>query len=388
MRHAIPPSESPRPTGERSPRPAAEPPPRARRARPRPRRLLAAGAALVAGLALTVAVPHLAPASAAPAVNLMPPENVPPTVPGTPVASGVTPTGLTLTWAASTDTGGSGLAGYEITQETVGSDALNLHRSLTNTLTLTSLAPARNYRFWVRARDHASNTSASSPVLAVATPAGTGPDVIGPTPPGAPTASAVGPNGATLTWGPSTDDVGVVGYQVYRTSWPVHSVVDTVAGTSHAVTGLSPATTYAFYVIAFDAAGNPSTPSPVVTVTTTGTPTPTPSPTLPPPTCRVAYATSDWGTGFSANITVTNTGPTALGAWTLAFTFPDVGQKVAHGWSATITQIGTAVRASNVSYNGTLAPGASTGFGFTGTHTGATPRPGTFTLNGVPCITV
>ncbi|MFI2268830.1 cellulose binding domain-containing protein [Micromonospora aurantiaca (nom. illeg.)] len=50
-----------------------------------------------------------------------------------------------------------------------------------------------------------------------------------------------------------------------------------------------------------------------------------------------------------------------------------------------VTQTGTAVTASNLSYNGMLAPGASTSFGFNGTHTGSTAKPTTFTLNGSPC---
>ncbi|MDH6460314.1 hypothetical protein M2302_000469 [Micromonospora sp. A200] len=54
---------------------------------------------------------------------------------------------------------------------------------------------------------------------------------------------------------------------------------------------------------------------------------------------------------------------------------------------ATHRQTGTAVTATNLSYNGTLAPGASTSFGFNGTHTGSNPRPTTFTLNGVTCAT-
>ncbi|WP_405095051.1 glycoside hydrolase family 9 protein [Micromonospora sp. NBC_01412] len=311
-----------------------------------------------------------------------PTDTTPPTAPGTPVASALTPTGVTLTWPASTDTGGSGLAGYEITQETVGSDALVLHRSGTNSLTVSSLAPARNYRFWVNARDGAGNRSTSSPTIAVATPAGGGPDTTPPTAPGAPTASAVGPNGLTLTWGPSTDDVGVTGYRVYKKTWPVDTALATVTGTTYAVTGLTAGTAHGFYVVALDAAGNPSTPSPTVTVTTTGTPTPTPTPTG---SCRVGYATSDWSTGFTANITITNTGTTALTGWSLAFAFPNAGQQAGQAWSANVTQTGTAVTASNLSYNGALAPGASTSFGFNGTHTGTNPKPTAFTLNGSPC---
>ena len=41
--------------------------------------------------------------------------------------------------------------------------------------------------------------------------------------------------------------------------------------------------------------------------------------------------------------------------------------------------------ARNVSYNGTLAPGATVDIGFQATHTGNTAEPTAFTLNGIPC---
>ncbi|MFG3581401.1 glycoside hydrolase family 9 protein [Micromonospora chersina] len=302
------------------------------------------------------------------------PDTTAPTVPGTPVASAVTATGLTLTWPASTDTGGSGLAGYEVTRAQTGSDALVLTNATTNTLAVTGLLPERTYQFTVRARDGAGNRSAASPALTVTTPAAPAPDTTPPTAPGTPTASAVGPTGLTLTWGPATDNVGVTGYRVYRSG---NVLVGSATGTTLAVTGLTAATAYTFTVVAVDAAGNVSTASPPLTVTTAD-----------PPAgggCAVTWTTSSWDTGFTANITITNTGTSGINGWTLAFTFPSSGQKVGQGWSANLTQTGTAVTATNVSYNGTLAPGASTSFGFNGTHTGTNPRPATFTLNGSPC---
>ncbi|MFU8871442.1 glycoside hydrolase family 9 protein [Micromonospora sp. SL4-19] len=305
------------------------------------------------------------------------PDTTPPTVPGTPVASGLTSTSVTLTWAASTDSGGSGLAGYDVSHETVGSDVVVKYPTSTNTLTVSSLQPARTYRFRVSARDNAGNQSASSPAVQVTTPGGSGSDTTPPTSPGAPTASAVGPNGFTLTWGPATDNVGVTGYRVYRQTWPADTLVTTVTGTTYAATGLTPATTYVYYVVAVDAAGNASAPSPTVTVTT--------APAQSTAPCKVDYVTNDWDTGFTANITLTNTGTTSINGWALAFTFPNTGQKVGQGWSANYTQTGAAVTATNLSYNGMLAPGTSTSFGFNGTHTGTNPKPTSFTLNGTPC---
>ncbi len=100
----------------------------------------------------------------------------------------------------------------------------------------------------------------------------------------------------------------------------------------------------------------------------------------------MTYATSDWTNGFTANVTIRNTGSTTLNGWTLAWSYT-AGQQVGQAWSATVTQTGSAVRAASLSYNGTLAPGASTSFGFNGTHTGSNPKPTAFTLNGITCTT-
>ena len=100
----------------------------------------------------------------------------------------------------------------------------------------------------------------------------------------------------------------------------------------------------------------------------------------------MAYVSNGWSTGFTATVTLTNTGPTALTGWSLGFALAG-GQRVAQGWQATVSQSGARVTATNLSYNGALAPGASVEFGFNGTHTGANPAPTAFTLGGVACVT-
>ncbi|WP_305068064.1 glycoside hydrolase family 6 protein [Kitasatospora sp. A2-31] len=100
--------------------------------------------------------------------------------------------------------------------------------------------------------------------------------------------------------------------------------------------------------------------------------------------CRVDYQVSNqWNTGFGANVVVTNTGD-PLASWTLEWTFAG-GQQVTQGWNATISQSGAAVTARNVSYNGSLATGGSTSFGFNASYSGANPVPTAFKLNGVLC---
>ncbi|MFE0593162.1 cellulase family glycosylhydrolase [Micromonospora echinospora] len=100
--------------------------------------------------------------------------------------------------------------------------------------------------------------------------------------------------------------------------------------------------------------------------------------------CEVTYTTSSWTGGFTASISIKNLGD-AINGWTLGFSFPDAGQRVGQGWSATYSQTGPAVTARNMSYNGALASGASTSIGFNGTWTGSNPAPTSFTLNGTVC---
>ncbi|MFD7690076.1 cellulase family glycosylhydrolase [Streptomyces sp. NPDC059781] len=101
--------------------------------------------------------------------------------------------------------------------------------------------------------------------------------------------------------------------------------------------------------------------------------------------CRVDYTVaSQWQGGFQAGVRITNLGAPVSG-WTLGFTMPDAGQKVVQGWNATWSQSGSTVTAAAVDWNRTLATGATVDVGFTGSFTGANPRPTAFTLNGVAC---
>ncbi|MEV4802417.1 cellulase family glycosylhydrolase [Nonomuraea sp. NPDC049421] len=96
-----------------------------------------------------------------------------PTTPGTPSASAITSSGATLTWTASTDAGGSGLAGYDVYREQGSNDTL-LGQSVTTSITLTGLSPSTQYQVYVRARDGAGNQSGSSPAATFTTTSGGG----------------------------------------------------------------------------------------------------------------------------------------------------------------------------------------------------------------------
>ncbi len=100
--------------------------------------------------------------------------------------------------------------------------------------------------------------------------------------------------------------------------------------------------------------------------------------------CTVGYQLNDWGSGFTATVTVTNKGPAAVTGWTVAWTFAG-NQTVTNAWNTVLTQTGTAVSAKNASYNGTIAVNGSVNFGFQGSYSGTNAVPAQFTLNGTAC---
>ncbi|WP_305783926.1 cellulase family glycosylhydrolase [Symbioplanes lichenis] len=104
--------------------------------------------------------------------------------------------------------------------------------------------------------------------------------------------------------------------------------------------------------------------------------TPPSNPTTPPAGngCTATYATTgQWAGGFQSEVRVT-AGTAPITGWTVSWTYAN-GQTVAQAWNATVTSAGAAVTARNVTYNGRLAAGASTTFGFLGTWTGTNTAP-------------
>jgi hypothetical protein len=79
------------------------------------------------------------------------------------------------------------------------------------------------------------------------------PDTTPPSAPAGPMAVTTTRTTIDLDWGDATDNVGVAGYKVYRSSG---SVLTTVPTTQASITGLQCGTAYSYEVAAFDAAGN------------------------------------------------------------------------------------------------------------------------------------
>jgi hypothetical protein len=124
-------------------------------------------------------------------------------------------------------------------------------------------------------------------------------------------------------------------------------------------------------VTAFSAGPAGSTPTATATPTPSRTPTATPTPTVTRstrptsgrPVCTASARTeSAWGTGAVQTVTVAN-GPTGRGDWTTSVTLP-AGASVTNLWNGAWTQTGRTLTVRNAAYNGTLAAGATTTYGY------------------------
>src|SRR6266496_3340837 len=101
-------------------------------------------------------------------------------------------------------------------------------------------------------------------VLKVGAPA----DTEHPTPPGQPACDDISFDSLTLSWPPSSDNIGVVAYDIYFLGQKVAEA----PRSPFRVTGLQPNFEYRFSVFGRDAAGNESDSSPEVVCTTTADP--------------------------------------------------------------------------------------------------------------------
>ena len=108
------------------------------------------------------------------------------------------------------------------------------------------------------------DASFTSPALSYYNSILPAPDTTPPSAPGDPAGSSAQPTQVYLSWNASTDNVGVAGYYVFRNGVNI----GTTAQTFYWDNGLTDATTYSYFVEAFDLAGNVSTPSPTIQVTT------------------------------------------------------------------------------------------------------------------------
>ena len=211
-----------------------------------------------------------------------PPDTTPPSQPGTLSATAVSSGEIDLSWGASTDN--VGVTGYAI-ERCAGSGCSNFTQIATTTGTGTSykdtsVSSATSYSYRVRATDAAGNLSSYSNTTSAATP-----DTTAPSQPGTLSATPVSGGEVDLSWGASTDNVGVTGYRIERCAGSGCSNFTQIAtttgtGTSYKDTSVSSATSYSYRVRATDAAGNLSSYSNTTSAATPDTTAPSQPGTL------------------------------------------------------------------------------------------------------------
>lgn len=187
-----------------------------------------------------------------------PPDTTKPSAPaGLTGSSNAAGTQISMSWTASTDN--VGVTGYEVWR-----NAALLSPVAGTSFIDATVVPGTTYNYTVRARDAAGNVSADSSVLTITATAPPPADTIAPSAPASLNASANGSTRVDLNWSASTDNVGVVGYQILRNA----AQVGTSTTLSYSDMTVQPSTSYTYTVRAYDAAGNVSLDSPAVPVTT------------------------------------------------------------------------------------------------------------------------
>jgi hypothetical protein len=320
----------------------------------------------------------------------------PPTQPG-PLRVTSCPNGIVvIEWNASTDN--VGVAYYSVIR--VVGDVVFHYVTTRNRIDLPSASGTFSYG--VAAVDAAGNSSPQStlvlgnPSCPPPAPTGcsssptsaspTGPDTQPPTAPGQPVVTVTNGN-ATITWAPSTDNVGVANYLLYDQYTDIIQIRTLPGNTT--TYGVSVGTQqHIFYLFARDAAGNTSPVSPRTTVGTP--PTCAPLTTCNPPTstgCTVSYVVySEWPGAFQGQITIRNTRSTAVNGWQLRWAFAN-GQQISQMWGGTYVQSGANVTVTNVPWTATIPPNGTVSIGFLASWSGTNAHPTSFTLNGGLCGT-
>ena len=178
-----------------------------------------------------------------------------PSIPQNLLVESVTSDTVILSWEASTDN--IGVAGYRVYR-----DKQLVQEVQGEQFTDTGLTEDAEYTYEVRAFDAAGNQSEASNEVFARTSVSV--DDEAPTIPLNLKVENVTTDTVSLSWDASTDNIGVVGYRVYRDK----QLVQEVQGEQFTDTGLTEDAEYTYEVRAFDAAGNQSEASNRINVRT------------------------------------------------------------------------------------------------------------------------
>jgi chitodextrinase len=171
------------------------------------------------------------------------PDITPPSVPANLLLSARTASTITISWDASTDD--VPVSGYHVYRNgsLVGSPA-------TTSFADSGLTPSTSYSYTVSAYDAIPNESAQSSSLPISTLA----DTTAPSTPANVHQTGATTSTISIAWNSSTDDVGVIGYDIFRNGVFIQSQT----GTTFTDTGRAVFTSYIYTITANDAANNAS----------------------------------------------------------------------------------------------------------------------------------
>jgi chitodextrinase len=237
--------------------------------------------------------------------------NAPPTAPTASITSpsaGVSVGGTNVNLVATVNSVVTSVTFYKADNTVLGTGVASGSNTFTFVWNSTS-APDGNFTFYAKAYDAAGNigTSASRTVSVnnfVTFPSNVTGLVVTNT-----TSDSI-----SLSWNPSTDPIGLIGYDVWKDSnTGANRFVTGAPGTSYTVTGLTPNTTYFLGVHARNSIQNISQVAATVTVTTSGTDTVAPTVSIVSPVAGTKFKK-----GTTATLTadaLDNVGVTKVEFW-------------------------------------------------------------------------
>jgi chitodextrinase len=208
-------------------------------------------------------------------VTPLPSDQTLPTSPSSLSSSNLSSTSVQLSWTGSTDSGGSGLAGYKIYRQrgTAVSLPVGTTGSGATSFTDQGLEFSTSYTYKIVSFDNAQNHSTPSGVVTITTlSSGCGADTTPPTIPTNVGSSLLARTTVQVTWSASSDPGGICstglnGYRVYRDGSLISGGTP-ITGLSYQDSNLAYKTTYSYTVVAVDNATNASAASAATSITT------------------------------------------------------------------------------------------------------------------------
>lgn len=184
--------------------------------------------------------------------NTNPDDEIAPTVPTNLKSNSQTSSSITLNWSASSDNVRVTQYKIYLLEDPSNPSAFKSYSTTNTTYTVSALKPNTNYQLFVRASDAKLNYSNFSDVITVKTNIDLN-DKIPPTTPTnlRDTSADTSSQSVLLKWDASTDNIGVIGYDIYNND----ELINTTTATSLAYT-VSYGATNIFKVRAYDGGGS------------------------------------------------------------------------------------------------------------------------------------